>query len=352
MTHLSHDLLELSLPPTDTPTPNTFDPSALPEPNFFSAETGGGIGHGLLTGGLLLLISTTIVNAGNYLFNLILGRWLGPAAFADLSLIVTLMLMVTLVTATFQTVATKFAAAYAAAGVPGQLGGMRRWLGRVAWLAGGGLILLLALGAPLWTSFFHTESAWPFVILAIGLPIYFAQGVDRGILQGQTRFGLLSLSYQAEMWVRLLLAVLLVALGGAVNGAVAALTASFVGTWLVARHGVRNLGAGLLPESERQTIVAFAGPVGLALVGQILINNSDILIVKRFFEPEADQRFIANGSRGIHIPPDNCGGCAHCCGQFAISDAFAGIVQKGVNGAVERWCKYVVTNCQRMICHH
>lgn len=59
------------------------------------------------------------------------------------------------------------------------------------------------------------------MILAVGLPVYFAQGVDRGVLQGQTRFGLLSLSYQAEMWARLLLAVLLVALGGTVNGAVA-----------------------------------------------------------------------------------------------------------------------------------
>ncbi len=271
----------------------TFDLSALPEPTFFTAEAAGGLGRSLLTGGAMLFVSTTIVNAGNYLFNLILGRWLGPAAFADLSLIVTLMLMVTLVTATFQTVSTKFAAAYAAAGVPGQLGGLRRWLGRVAWLSGGGLMLLLALGAPLWASFFHTESFWPFVILAIGLPVYFAQGVDRGILQGQTRFGLLSLSYQAEMWVRLVIAVLLVALGGAVNGAVAALTASFVGTWLVARHGVKGLPGGLLPETERRVIIAFAGPVGLALVGQILINNSDILIVKRFFSPEAAGHYAA-----------------------------------------------------------
>ncbi len=46
-------------------------------------------GGALLSGSLIMLISTTIVNAGNYLYNLILGRWLGPADFSDLSLIVT-----------------------------------------------------------------------------------------------------------------------------------------------------------------------------------------------------------------------------------------------------------------------
>jgi len=53
---------------------------------------------GLLTASALLLISTTLVNAGNYLFNVLLGRALGPAAFADVSVIVTLMLVLSFLT--------------------------------------------------------------------------------------------------------------------------------------------------------------------------------------------------------------------------------------------------------------
>lgn len=37
----------------------------------------GGLGGGLLSGGMILLVSTTVVNLGNYLFNLLMGRWLG-----------------------------------------------------------------------------------------------------------------------------------------------------------------------------------------------------------------------------------------------------------------------------------
>ena len=66
------------------------------------------------------------------------------------------------------------------------------------------------------------------MILGLALPVYLVQGVDRGVLQGQTRFSLLSASYQAEMWVRLVAALVLVGIGWAVNGAVGAISLSLV----------------------------------------------------------------------------------------------------------------------------
>lgn len=254
---------------------------------------------GMLGGGALLLASMTIVNAGNYLFNLVLGRWLGPTAFADLSLIVTLLLLVTLITATLQTISAKFAAVYSADGDQPQVARLQRWLGRRAWLAGLALGGALALGGPLWQQFFHTASYWPFVLLAVGLPFYFAQGVDRGVLQGQLRFGPLALTYQAEMWVRLAAAIAFVALGWWVSGAVAGVALSLVATWLVSRWALRPLlaspaaRAAELPAGEQRAVATFALPVIGALIGQVLINNSDILIVKHFFAPEAAGHYAA-----------------------------------------------------------
>ena len=250
--------------------------------------------RGLLTGTAALFASMTIVNAGNYLFNLILGRWLGPAAFAELSLIVTLMLMVTLATTTLQTLAAKYAAIYTAENDGARLAGLRAWMGRCSWASGVGLLLVLGLGASVLQRFFHTESVWPFVLLGIGMPLFFAKGVDRGVLLGQTRFGALVLSYQVEMWVRLIAAIAFVALGWAVNGAVAALALSFAATWLVTRRAGRSLPrAGTFSVADRREVLVFAGPVAAALVGQILINNSDILIIKHFFAAEAAGQYAA-----------------------------------------------------------
>ena len=242
---------------------------------------------GMIGGGALLLASMTIVNAGNYLFNLVLGRWMGPAAFADLSLMITAFLIVTLITATLQTISAKFSAMYAAEGDTARVERIRAWLGRWAWGLGGATLAVLAIGAPFWQQFFQTTSAWPFVILGLGLPFYYAQGIDRGVLQGSTRFTALALSYQVEMWARLIFAIALVALGWSVNGAVAGVTLSLVAAWLAAAWplgGVPRRAAGTqLIAADRRAITAFAGPVVAALVGQVLINNSDILIVKHFF---------------------------------------------------------------------
>lgn len=248
--------------------------------------------NSFLSGSVILLISMTVVNAGNYLYNLILGRWLGRAAFADLSLIVTLMLIVTFVTATFQLTAAKFAANYTADDQPDQLEGLRRWMGKIAWILGIILMLPLILAAPAWQSFFHTEQAWPFIILGVGLPIYFAQGVDRGILQGQMRFGRLALSYIAEMVARLGAGLAFVGLGWSVNGAVMGITLSFFATWFVAREfGKREPFS--LSDKQRTLIKTFAWPVIIVQISQILINNSDIIIVKRFFAPEEAGEYAA-----------------------------------------------------------
>jgi O-antigen/teichoic acid export membrane protein len=203
------------------------------------------------------------------------------------------------VTVTLQTVSARFAAIHTADNNPAHLLALRHWMSRWSWGVGLALLLLIAAAAPLLVQFFHLTSPWPLLLLAVGMPLYFAQGVDRGVMQGQTRFGILSLSYQAEMWARLLFSIAFVVLGWAVAGAVAGLTLSFVATWLVgfaaydlarlkrARQGSEPHARPVpLSRDERRRVLVYAGPVGAALVGQILINNSDILIVKHFFPAE------------------------------------------------------------------
>ena len=80
----------------------------------------------------LLMISMTVVNAGNYIYNLIMGRWLGPSLFADLSLIVTLLLIVTFLTAPVQMTAARYSAIHTADGDTKTLASLRRFIWFVA----------------------------------------------------------------------------------------------------------------------------------------------------------------------------------------------------------------------------
>ncbi|MFN8442652.1 MAG: oligosaccharide flippase family protein [Caldilineaceae bacterium] len=247
-----------------------------------------GQGQGqLLSGAALLFISATLVNAGNYIFNLLLGRWLGPADFADLSLIVTLFLVTSFLTAGLQTPMARFSALYSADQNPQAIADARRWMLQLAMGIGAGLVVIFSLGAVLWSGFFDTNSTVPFVVFGLFVPFYLLQGVDRGILQGRTRFGWLSISYQSEMASRLIVSLLLVGLGWGVNGAVIGIGLSFVATWLVAqRAGIGLPKAQALNQQTRREVLGYCAPVLVAQLGQILINNSDILIVRRFFVAE------------------------------------------------------------------
>lgn len=227
-------------------------------------------------GGVAFLASSAVVHLGNYVFNVVMGRALGPSLFGDLAVIVTLLLVVTLVAGTLQTAAAKLAAEPGGADV-------QPWARRRAVVSGVVCAAVLAMAAPLLASFFQSASPWPFVIFGLGLPAYFAQAADRGFLQGATRFGRLALTYQAEMWTRLGGATLLVALGFGLNGAVAGLSLSFVASWLAARRPVDVAAKGARPPAG--TFASLIGAAGALAIGEVLINHSDLLIVKHFAEP-------------------------------------------------------------------
>ena len=248
----------------------------------------------LASASALLMLSMTVVNAGNYIYNLIMGRWLGPSLFADLSLIVTLLLVVTFLTAPIQMTAARYSAIHTADGDEKTLASLRRFIWFVALGLGLMLTVFFAILAPALKSFFHTKSFLPFIIFGAALPFAMLQSVERGMLQGRTNFKILAVSYQVEMWSRLLVSILLVALGLSVNGAVIGISLSFVFTWLVARSAVTGLRSREnISKEMRAELLAFAAPVLVSQLGQILINNSDVILVKRFFEASDAGRYAA-----------------------------------------------------------
>ncbi len=251
-------------------------------------------GNKLFTGSVIFFVSTTIVHLGNYFYNLVLGRWLGPAKFSDLSIIITLFLIVLFITATIQMIAARYSAISTSDNDYESIISLRKILLQWAWGLGLAFTAVFGFGAPLWQRFFHTQSYLPFVIFGIGLPFYLAQSVDRGILQGQTRFSELAVSYQVEMWVRLLAGIGLVAIGGGVVGAAGGLTLSFIATWLFARRARFGLPEPRHTQSiEHKKLLMFSGWVSISYLSQILINNSDIIVIKHFFPPDEAGQYAA-----------------------------------------------------------
>ena len=58
------------------------------------------------------MLSAMGVNLGNYLYNLLLGRILGPEQFANAAILITFLLVLSFIAMTFQLTVAKFTAGY------------------------------------------------------------------------------------------------------------------------------------------------------------------------------------------------------------------------------------------------
>jgi O-antigen/teichoic acid export membrane protein len=232
----------------------------------------------------LFMLSVLTVNGGNYLYNLILGRLLGPEQFADAAMLITVLLVLSFVAMTFQLVTAKFSVIF-------ENDILNNFISKIyknAIIVGIGLgALVIAFSGQL-QQLFHTSSSSMFVIFGFGVPLYFLMSVNRGVYQGQKAFKSLSITYQAEMLSRLLITLGLLFLFDIQSSVVIA-----IGILV-------SLGFGLIPFKfinfkikatvritaiESKQIHNFFVITAFYELTQIIINNSDVLMVKHYFEP-------------------------------------------------------------------
>jgi O-antigen/teichoic acid export membrane protein len=233
----------------------------------------------------LLFISTLIVNIGNYLINLLLGRWLEPADFSEVSLLITFLLMVSFFALAFQLTSAKFVATYEAENQSSALiSQLHYFLNKNALRGGIILMVILLVSSYFLQGFFKMQSYWPIGVFALSLPFYFLMSVNRGTLQGSLSYKKLSLTYQSEMWVRFFVTVLFVYFGVKVLGVAVGLTVSLIVTWWVSR--IQNDKTSTSHDLNKKQIISFLMMILLYECSQILINNIDLILVKHFFDPK------------------------------------------------------------------
>ncbi|GAB3572644.1 oligosaccharide flippase family protein [Spirosoma luteolum] len=226
----------------------------------------------LLGDGALLMASALLVNLGNYAFNLLAGRLVTPAVFGEISLLVTLLLALSFVAMAFQLTASRYPHT-------------RGRLVRVAWQSGAALaVVTVALSEPI-RHFFQLAAVWPIVLLALSIPVYFAMSVARGTLQGQLNYRRLAATYQIEVWVRLGLGLSLIYAGWGGLGVSIGLLASLLACYGLSRPALSQPAGA--PAEETGLVWSFFGTTLCYELSQVLINNSDVMLVKHYL-PDHD----------------------------------------------------------------
>lgn len=243
----------------------------------------------VLSGSLILLVGSMLVSALNFLFNVSMARLLGPALFSQAAVVVTLLMLLSCISLSFQMVCAKFVARNESSVAKATV---YRTISRRAWQVGMAVALALMIAQKPIAEYLRMPNPWVIGVLAAGMAFYNQLGVKRGNLQGWCHFGALSWNYVFEAASKLAIAILLVELGYGIFGVVGALSASILAAVLLPgpkKHAVQkdsiqrdeSLGPECIPASfgeGMQAIVFF--------VGQVIINNVDIILVKHFFASE------------------------------------------------------------------
>ncbi len=231
----------------------------------------------LLGGSMVMLISSAMVGGINLLYNILIARWLGAVQFGHAAAVYTLLMLLSSVTLAFQLVCSKFVAQSESLEAKA---GVYVSLHRRSWKVGAVLGVLLVLASSAVSSYLNLPTRTYIILLGVGTALYVPLGVRRGLLQGLYDFRRLAENFVVEVLVKLVGAILLLVLGWGVTGVIAAVTASLGVAYLMA-YPQRDLRVATKPDLPASFWEGMQAAV--FFVGQVIINNVDIVLVKHFF---------------------------------------------------------------------
>lgn len=232
----------------------------------------------LLSGSVIMLVGSVFVSLANLGYNVSVAHLLGPGDFSHAAASVTLLMLASCINLAYQLVSAKFIARNQQAG--GRAAVYRKLM-REAWGMGAGLCILLLLLAEPISQYLRLPSRRMIEVLAFGMLFYIPLGVRRGGMQGTCQFARLSINLTAEALVKLIAAAGLILVGAGVMGAVGSISLSVFVAYLLPAGD-----SDLRGESGPGQVASFGEGIQAIVffIGQVIINNIDILMVKHYFD--------------------------------------------------------------------
>src|ERR1700734_995660 len=123
----------------------------------------------ILNGSIVLLIGSVFVSLANFGYNIGVARLLGPSDFSHAAAAVTILMLVSALTLSFQLVCAKLVAK---ANTPQHKAAVFQHLMKRAWAIGLTLGAFMLFANSLLTAYLRLSTPWIIILLAIGLAIY------------------------------------------------------------------------------------------------------------------------------------------------------------------------------------
>jgi len=232
----------------------------------------------VLNGSAIMLVSSAFVGGMNLIYNFLVAHRLGADQFGHASVVYTLLMLLSSITLTFQLVCSKFVARSDSSVEKIKI---YHLLHRWSWMAGVLVGALIALSSGAISGYLNLPTRSLILLLAAAAMFYVPLGVRRGFMQGTYDFPPLAVNFALEVIIKLAGTVALIG-SYRVEGVVGAMTASVIVAYFVAIPRKHHVSEGPGPRLQSGALEGLQAAT--FFVGQVIINNLDIILVKHFFD--------------------------------------------------------------------
>lgn len=238
---------------------------------------------------LIIFISANIANVANLAFNMIFARLMNPGEFADLTLLMSVMLGLLSV---FSAVQYGISEITAKSG-PDASREMAASLTKRSLLFSLPLCLFLIIAGQSLAQALNFSNLPALICLFLAIPLFLPMIIFRGLAQGQLHLPKMVWSFQAEWVVRLFGCWLLWIAGFGMIGITVALIASIaIGlAFTIDRNDVAALRR---PNKSYDPVFKTTFPYVIVFLAQVLALDGDIFIAKALYSDE-----VAGGAAGL-----------------------------------------------------
>lgn len=246
----------------------------------------------LFSNSLIVIVGTLVASVFSYLFNMLMGRYLGPEQYGEMTALMSLLMIVSIAGGAILTITMRYSAELYSAGKIGALKKMFAIFSRYVYMLAFSIILvLLVLIKPI-ANYFSITNLVPVVIAFSSLIFGLVMSVNKGLLQGGQKFVATSLVGILEMALRLGLGMLLVKIGFEVSGALLAIVAataiSYLATFVPIRSILRDSTGDKSAKNhlfDKKEIINYSLPTLISAVLLVVALNIDVILVKHYFSP-------------------------------------------------------------------
>ncbi len=244
-----------------------------------------------------VFIGTGFLNAGNYLYHLIMARMLGVSLYGALESIISLLYILSVPTTTITLVIVKFVSTYKGRGNVKAISQFYNYLNHKIIIFGLITTVILVVLSPFIQKFLHLPSLFIVLLLPISFLFNLLYFLNKSVLQGLSNFFKFSFLNFLEAIAKVTFAILLVAMGfgaeGAFGGVVVSIIITLIVSYLYMRKTVSINFKTARDYLEKRELLKFVFPAFITTLSLTSLFTTDVIMVRHFLPHDSSGYYSA-----------------------------------------------------------